>query len=274
MSVFQKNNEARQSDSPKEGPKKLLEVPEEKTPGPGIEVVKNQTRREKLEEKISDTMKTLKRLSQKITRTVQEMSTITSALDAVDSEWKSINVTETDPDSSFSRPSGTKVSENVLALKKKHDELGDTFGPDQDELTAKEKELEGLKAKLELESILEKREAELLKEASDLKEKMIKQDEDENFMWLSGNLEDYLVIQAELNAIDAGTWEKKTTTEWLPKDAEVPAFLPNFKKKWVNNLTGRFEPNPKQTARNRESARATEAARQRNIADGRDPDAY
>lgn len=244
-------------------PEKAEQVPEtEKT-----------ARSRALNERVRNAKQRISGINAKADSSRREMAAVSEALDRIDPEWKQGS-------DSFSRDSGSEMqavakammetynrhsqafdsalselgdANTEYALAANHAEAFDKYGVD---LEVRAKEIEDRKMELE----------QSLSQSDKLTEG--------NGMGTRPNLENYLALDAESQAIASGTWEKRPEGGWLPKEADVPDFMPNFKKTQVNFLTGKYHTDPDAVAREIESGRRQKRHEDLNIREGRAPDAF
>ena len=203
----------------------------------------------------------------------REMDALSAGLDTIDPEWKQ----GSDP---FNRDSGLEAPNAASELRKKYEQQGEAFDGALSELG--DANTEHAVAINHAEAFdkhgvdLEARGKEIEAGKKELEQRLRKSDKlTEGYgTGTRPKLEEYLALDAENQAIASGTWEKRPDGGWLPKEVSVPDFMPNFKGSHVNALTGKYETDPAQVAREVASEKTRKGYEALNIRAGRAPGAF
>jgi len=247
--------------------KEVVERPERTKQAPGNE---KEARSQALHERVSKAERRILGINARADSSQRDMTAVSKVLDQIDPEWKQ----GSDP---FNRESGLEMPDEAKVLMEKYDQHGKAFEDSLSELSGANTEhavaMNHAEAFDKYGIDLEARGEEIGARKKELKQCLRKSDDlTEGYgTGTRPNLEEYLALDAESKAIASGTWEKRPDGGWLPKEASVPDFMPNFKKNQTHHWTGKYETDPEGVAREIEAERRRKAHEESNIRAGLPP---
>lgn len=253
-----------------EAPKEAIKQPERAKQAPENA---REARSKALHERIGNAEQRILSINAKADASRREMDALSAGLDTIDPEWKQGS-------DSFNRDSGLEAPKSASVLKEKYEQQGKAFDGALSELgdanTERAVAINHAEAFDKHGVDLEARGKEIEAGKKELEQRLRKSDElTEGYgTGTRPKLEEYLALDAESQAIASGAWEKRPDGGWLPKEANVPDFMPNFGKSQVNARTGKYETDPASVAREIASEKARKAQEELNIRAGRVPGAF
>lgn len=251
-----------------EAAKEAIKPPEGSEQAPESE---KEARSRALHERVGNAEQRISSMTVRTDSSRREIEAVSEFLDKIDPEWKQ----GSDP---FNRDSGVEMPVAAKSLREKYDQHGEAFDSALSQLGDANKERAVAMNQVEAFDKhgvdLEVKGKEIEARKKELEQLLRQSDE------LTGGsgtgtrpkLEEYLALDAESQAIASGTWENNKS--WLPKEADVPDFMPKFKATQTNAGTGKYETSPKLVAHEMKSEEARKASEESNIRAGRAPEAF
>lgn len=226
-----------------------------------------QARSEALQSRVSIAEGGVTSINDSVTRSREAVEKAEEALNAADPEWRQGS-------DSFDRSSSTQMDAKATALKGAYDAASKNFDDALSGLGTANKELsvsKNHKEAFDMHGIdLETRGKEVAKRKAELQTQLVGADKFNDPM-ISPKLEEYLALDAEGAAITDGTWKKKPEGGWLPKEADVPDFMPKFKATFVESGSGKYSTNSELTKSKLVGEERRKKSEALNIKQGRKP---
>lgn len=222
-------------------------------------------RSEALQSRVGSAEGRIMRVQDSATKSRLAMEQAEQTLNNMDPEWRQGK-------DSFDRASSTEMDAHTTAQKGIYDAASKNFDDVLSGLGDANKEYSVSKnhqEAFEKHGVdLEKRGTEIATKKAELQRVLISADKYES-PTRAPMLEEYLRLDAEGAAIADETWEKKQDNGWLPKEANVPDFMPNFKATFTVAHTEKYETNSELSKQITEREDARKKAEALNVRQGR-----